>query len=75
METFTFTVEVRELLDGRLVVVHEDVIRGETPSPGPAFILTPREQRHGAARSNAHTHRARGRRVRVRSTREWGGSP
>jgi hypothetical protein len=36
------TVEVRELLDGRLVVLHEDVIRGETPSPGPAFILKPR---------------------------------
>lgn len=36
------TVEVRELLDGRLVVLHEDVIRGEAPAPGAAFILKPR---------------------------------
>jgi hypothetical protein len=36
------TVEVRELLDGRLVVLHDDVIRGQVPSPGPAFILKPR---------------------------------
>ena len=36
------TVEVRELLDGRLVVLHDDVVRSETPSPGPLFILKPR---------------------------------
>ena len=36
------TVEVRELLDGRVVVLHDDVILGETPSPGPTFILKPR---------------------------------
>ena len=36
------TVEVRELLDGRLVVFHHGVIRGETPSPGPTFVLKPR---------------------------------
>jgi len=36
------TVEVRELLDGRVVVLHDGVIRGETPSPGPTFILKPR---------------------------------
>jgi transposase len=36
------TVEVRELLDGRVVVLHEGVIRGETPSPGATFILKPR---------------------------------
>jgi len=36
------TVEVRELLDGRVVVLHEGVIRGETPAPGPTFILKPR---------------------------------
>jgi transposase len=35
-------VEVRELLDGRLVVLHEGVIRGTAPSPGPAFVLKPR---------------------------------
>ena len=33
---------VRELLDGRVVVLHEGVIRGETPAPGPTFILKPR---------------------------------
>ena len=38
------TVDVRELLDGRLLVVHEGVIRGETPSPGPDFILKPRRR-------------------------------
>lgn len=36
------TVEVRELLDGRVVVLHDDIIRGEVPSPGPTFILKPR---------------------------------
>ncbi|SRR6266545_481875 len=35
-------VEVRELLDGRLVVLHDSVLRGATPSPGPAFVLVPR---------------------------------
>ena len=35
-------VDVRELLDGRVVVLHDDVIRGEAPSPGPTFILKPR---------------------------------
>jgi transposase len=35
-------VEVRELLDGRLVVLHDRVVRGCTPSPGPAFVLKPR---------------------------------
>ena len=36
------TVEIRELLDGRIVVFHDGVLRGQTPSPGPAFILKPR---------------------------------
>lgn len=36
------TVDVRELLDGRVVVLHDDVIRGEAPAPGPLFILKPR---------------------------------
>lgn len=36
------TVDVRELLDGRLIVLHDDVVRAEQPSPGPAFILKPR---------------------------------
>lgn len=49
------TVEVRELLDGRLVVLHEDVIRGEAPSPGAAFILKPRR----APNSDRRPSRAR----------------
>jgi transposase len=36
------TVEVRELLDGRLIILHDDVIRGQAPAPGPGFILKPR---------------------------------
>jgi transposase len=36
------TVDVRELLDGRVVVLHDEVIRGEAPTPGPMFILKPR---------------------------------
>ena len=36
------TVDVRERLDGRLMVVHDDVVRAEQPSPGPPFVLTPR---------------------------------
>ena len=35
-------VEVRELLDGRLVVLHEGVMRGTTPAPADGFILKPR---------------------------------
>src|SRR5205809_44015 len=33
---------VRELLDGRLIVLHDDVVRAEQPSPGLTFILKPR---------------------------------
>ena len=36
-------VEVRELLDGRLVVLHDGTIRGQAPSPGPLFVLKPRQ--------------------------------
>jgi transposase len=36
------TVDVRELLDGRLVVLDDDRVCGEQPSPSPAFILKPR---------------------------------
>jgi len=35
-------VDVRELLDGRLVVLHDGGIRGQTASPGPGFLLKPR---------------------------------
>ena len=36
------TVDVRELLDGRVVVLPDDVIRGEAPAPSSLFILKPR---------------------------------
>jgi transposase len=36
------TVEVRELLDGRLVVLHNGVIRGQTAAPDEPFVLKPR---------------------------------
>src|SRR5437870_4418140 len=35
-------VEVRELLDGRLVVLHDGRVLATQPSPGPDFVLTPR---------------------------------
>jgi transposase len=36
------TVEVRELLDGRLVALHAGSLRGLTPPPPGAFVLKPR---------------------------------
>jgi transposase len=35
-------VEARELLDGRLLVLQDGVVRGIAPSPGAAFVLVPR---------------------------------
>jgi hypothetical protein len=35
-------VDVRELLDGRLVVLHDGVVRGAAPAPAGAFVLKPR---------------------------------
>jgi transposase len=45
------TVEVRELLDGRLVVLHDDVLLGHAPTPGVGFILKPRGAPHEARRA------------------------
>ena len=36
------TVEVRELLDGRLVALHAGILRGVTPPPPGPFVLKPR---------------------------------
>src|SRR5260370_12835125 len=36
-------VEVRELLDGRLVVFYQGALLARQPSPGPAFVLRPRQ--------------------------------
>jgi transposase len=43
-------VELRELLDGRLVVLHEARVLATQPSPGPAFILRPRRGQRAATR-------------------------
>lgn len=36
------TVEVRELLDGRLVVLHDGAVRAQAPPPAGPFVLKPR---------------------------------
>ena len=36
------TVEARELLDGRLVVLHDGAIRAQAPAPAGPFVLQPR---------------------------------
>src|SRR6266704_1937672 len=52
-------VELRELLDGRLVVLHDTHVLAIQPSPGPAFILRPRRgQRTGTRRRHAPQPRA-----------------
>ena len=62
-------VEVRELLDSRLVVLHDGRVLATQPSPGPYFVLTPRRspssdregrrQRHVTAMRKALTDLAR----------------
>jgi len=51
------TVDVRELLDGRIVVLHEEVMRGQTPSPGPMFVLKPRRAPNADRRTRRPTAR------------------
>ena len=43
-------VELRELLDGRLVVLHDAHVLATQPSPGPAFVLRPRRGQRTATR-------------------------
>lgn len=53
-------VEVRELLDGRLVVFYQDTLLASQPAPTPTFVLTPRSD-PGRDRPRApHPPRARG---------------
>jgi transposase len=65
-------VHVHELLDGHLRVVYHDTLIASQPSPGPAFVLTPREG-PGAARPRPqraalrHALRALGRAQRPRT--------
>lgn len=50
------SVEVRELLDGQLVVLHAARLLVTQPSPGPDFVLRPRRApRCGAGRRSAST--------------------
>jgi len=52
-------VELRELLDGRLVVLHDAHVLATQPSPGPAFVLRPRRgQRTVTRRPRAAQPRA-----------------
>src|SRR5438034_1702497 len=52
-------VELRELLDGRLVVLHDAHVLATLPSPGPTFVLRPRRgQRTGTRRRRAPQPRA-----------------
>jgi hypothetical protein len=43
-------VELRELLDGRLIVLHDARVLATLPSPGPAFILRPRRGQRAVTR-------------------------
>ena len=46
-------VELRELLDGRLVVVHDGRLLGETPPPLDGFVLKPRRAPSAARRASS----------------------
>ena len=61
-------VELRELLDGRLVVLHEAHVLATQPSPGAAFVLRP----HRGQR--AVTRRARAPQGRAATGGRYGGS-
>jgi transposase len=52
-------VELRELLDGRLLVLHDAHVLATQPSPGPTFVLRPRRgQRTATRRPRASQRRA-----------------
>ena len=61
-------VELRELLDGRLVVLHDARVLATLPTPGPAFILRPRRGQR------AVTRRARAPQRRATTGGRYGGS-
>src|SRR3990172_835308 len=47
-------VDVRELLDGHLLVFYQGALLASQPSPGPAFVLKPREGPGQARRGGRH---------------------
>jgi len=61
-------VELRELLDGRLVVLHDTHVLATQPSLGPAFVLRPRRGQRTV------TRRARASQPRAATGGRYGGS-
>jgi transposase len=61
-------VELRELLDGRLIVLHDAHVLATQPSPDPAFVLRPRRGQRGA------TRRTRAPQPRAATGGRYGGS-
>ena len=51
-------VELRELLDGRLLAFFQGTLLASTPSPGPEFVLTPRQAPHSARARRLHPSRS-----------------
>jgi len=49
-------VELRELLDGRLVVLHDERVLATQPGPGPGFVLRPRRLPRGTRRPRRAAH-------------------
>lgn len=49
-------VELRELLDGRLVVLHDQRVLASQRSPDPGFVLRPRPLPRGTRRSRRPVH-------------------
>jgi hypothetical protein len=48
--------ELRELLDGRLVVLHDERVLATQPGPGPGFVLRPRRLPRGTRRPRRAAH-------------------
>jgi hypothetical protein len=53
-------VELRELLDGRLVVLYQDTLLAAQPTPVPNFVLSPRSDPGRDRQRTQHQQRARG---------------
>lgn len=58
-------VEVRELLDGRLVVLSQDTLLAAQPAPAPPFVLTPRSAPTRDRQRAQQQQRTRGRQLHV----------
>ena len=58
-------VELRELLDGRLVVLYQDTLLAAQPAPAAAFVLTPRSDPGRDRQRVQHSPRARSRQLQA----------